>query len=71
MITKKTELTFVIDIREAQSLLLLMRMLNDLCRKHGNTLDLFGLNDGNRQDFTSIQFELERVLLMKNGKEAR
>ena len=66
MITKETKLIFEIDIREAQSLLLLMRMLDDLHRKRGGSLDLrYGLNDGNKQDFTAIRIELERILLMK------
>ena len=65
MMTAKTLLEFKMDIREAQSLLKLLRMVDDLRRLRGGILSLHDLNDGNRQDFTAIRMELENILLMR------
>lgn len=65
MITTKTLLEFKMDIREAQSLLKLLRMLDDLRRFRGGKLSLHDINDGNRQDFTAVRMELENILIMK------
>lgn len=62
METKNTSITFSMGLRGAQSLLMLMRLVDKKPRY--SSINMHNFIEGNFKDFSDTRDELERLLMM-------